>query len=188
MRTIVVVAALTAALSSSIACTAEAKHDAAATPATPATPAVAATVPAGPLGSLLTEAEVLRQTLADDRTDTLAASAAKLDAEANALAAAPTKVAGSEGLAASTKALLEATSQPTIEFKDVRLAYGEFQKQLVGIIAADASLQPGRYLFECPMARGYQRWVQVSPKMSNPYMGKRMLECGSAIEAWKVAG
>ncbi|HEY1097798.1 MAG TPA: hypothetical protein VGF99_02675 [Myxococcota bacterium] len=187
MRTTVVVVALAAALST-FACTAEAgsghgTHDA----AKPAAPATAKT-PAGPIGTVLGEAEVLRQTLADDRTDTLSASATKLDTAAKALDAQATKVPGGEGLTAATKALVDVTSQPTIDLKVVRVAYGELQKALVGIIAADASLQAGRYLFECPMAKGYQRWVQVTPQMANPYMGKRMLECGMALEAWKVAG
>ncbi len=186
MRTFAVVIALAAAVSS-FACSAEAGHGADHT-ATPTTPTVTATTPAGPLGNVLSEAEVLRQTLADDRTDTLATSAARLDAEASALAAAAPATAGSEGLSTATKALVAATTQPVIDLKTVRLAYGELQKVLVGIIAADASLQAGRSLFECPMARGYQRWVQVSPKMANPYMGKRMLECGSTIAGWKVAG
>jgi hypothetical protein len=29
------------------------------------------------------------------------------------------------------------------------------------------------------MAEGYQKWVQVSSEMANPYMGKKMLKCGS---------
>jgi hypothetical protein len=30
--------------------------------------------------------------------------------------------------------------------------------------------------------------VQTSAEMKNPYMGKRMLECGSALVAWRVEG
>lgn len=183
MRTIALTAVLTLSLTS---CTGEAGHDTKAAAA--AAPRVAAKVPAGPLGNILTEAEVLRQTLADDRTDTLAASAAKLDADVTALLAQPTKTAGADTLAAASKSLVDVTSAAEVDIKAVRLAYGELQKSLVAVIAGDATLQAGRFLFECPMARGYQRWVQLAPKMANPYMGKRMLECGSAIEGWKVAG
>lgn len=182
-----ILALTTIATLSLISCTAEAGHDHAA-PKAAAAPAVAAKTPAGPLGTVLAEAEVLRQTLADDRTDTLAASAKKLDTDVTALLAQPTKTAGTETLAAASKGLVDATSAAAIDLKAVRLAYGELQKSLVAVIAADATLQPGRFLFECPMAKGYQRWIQLSPTMANPYMGKRMLECGSAIEAWKVAG
>ena len=183
MRTIALTAVLTLSLTS---CTAEAGHDHKA--AAPAAPTVAAKVPAGPLGNVLTQAEVLRQSLADDRTDTLAATAKQLDTDVAALLAQPTPTAGADTIAAASKGLVDVTSAAAIDIKAVRVAYGELQKSLVGIIAADATLQPGRFLFECPMAKGYQRWVQLSAKMANPYMGKRMLECGSTIEAWKVTG
>jgi Cu(I)/Ag(I) efflux system membrane fusion protein len=31
------------------------------------------------------------------------------------------------------------------------------------------------------MAEGYRRWLQPEAKMANPYMGKRMLKCGSTL-------
>ena len=67
---------------------------------------------------------------------------------------------------------------------DVRVAYGDLSRAVVAIIATDASLMQGRFLFECPMAKGYKRWVQVKPEMENPYMGQRMLACGSSVASW----
>jgi hypothetical protein len=32
------------------------------------------------------------------------------------------------------------------------------------------------------MAKGYKKWVQTSEKVSNPYMGKTMGQCGSKTE------
>jgi Cu(I)/Ag(I) efflux system membrane fusion protein len=180
MRHFVVVSSL---LLSVVACTAEAGPHAG---ATPAAPVVAAKAPAGALGTVFSEAEALREALAADRTD-LAAITAKLAAATTALGTEPTKHAASDALAAAAKGLTDSTSG-TVDLNAVRAAYGELQKVLVGVVAADGSLQPGRFLFECPMAKGYQRWIQVSPQMANPYMGKRMLECGSTLEAWKVAG
>ncbi len=69
-----------------------------------------------------------------------------------------------------------------------RAAFGELSRAVVAVVAADPSLQPGRFLFQCPMAKGYQRWVQLEEKMANPYMGKRMLECGEVVSVWKVEG
>jgi Cu(I)/Ag(I) efflux system membrane fusion protein len=180
MRHFVVVSSL---LLSVAACTAEAGPHAS---AAPAAPVVAAKVPAGALGTVFAEAEALRTALAADST-TLAPITAKLAAATAALAAEPTKHTASDALTAAAKGLTDVTAG-AVELNAVRAAYGELQKVLVGVVAADASLQPGRFLFECPMAKGYQRWIQVSPQMANPYMGKRMLECGSTLEAWKVAG
>jgi hypothetical protein len=36
--------------------------------------------------------------------------------------------------------------------------------------------QPGYYLVYCPMVR--KSWIQTSDKIDNPYMGKKMAECG----------
>ena len=49
---------------------------------------------------------------------------------------------------------------------------------------AEPSHKKGRYVFYCPMVKGYQKWVQVDKKISNPYMGTRMLECGAKSD-WK---
>jgi Cu(I)/Ag(I) efflux system membrane fusion protein len=180
MRHFVVVSSL---LLSGVACTAEAGPHAS---AAPAAPVVAAQLPSGALGTVFTEAEALRTALAADST-TLAPITAKLAAATTALAAEPTKHAATDALTAAAKGLTDATAG-VVDLVAVRAAYGELQKVLVGVVAADVSLQPGRFLFECPMAKGYQRWIQVSPQMANPYMGKRMLECGSTLQAWKVAG
>jgi membrane fusion protein, copper/silver efflux system len=34
------------------------------------------------------------------------------------------------------------------------------------------------------MAEGFEKWVQTSEEISNPFMGKRMLACGSA-STWR---
>ena len=62
----------------------------------------------------------------------------------------------------------------------VRTAFGETSRPLVAVLAAAPSLSKGMYVFECPMASGYQKWIQTDSEISNPYMGSRMLTCGSA--------
>jgi threonine/homoserine/homoserine lactone efflux protein len=37
------------------------------------------------------------------------------------------------------------------------------------------------HVFECPMAKGYKRWVQPTDELENPYMGQEMLTCGSEV-------
>ena len=73
---------------------------------------------------------------------------------------------------------------PAEDLAALREQFGEVSKELVTIIAQTPALQEGRHVFTCPMAKGYQKWVQREAKMANPYMGKKMLECGSASD-WK---
>ncbi len=65
----------------------------------------------------------------------------------------------------------------------LRLAYGEVSKPTVALLTAIPAAAKQYRLFECPMAEGYNRWIQVlaDEKMANPYMGTKMLECGSEV-------
>jgi Cu(I)/Ag(I) efflux system membrane fusion protein len=142
----------------------------------------------------LTRYEALRAALADDNAvvgtadlEALRTAVAALVAEKAAGAADLDK--GVAGLtAAMTAATKDAAGALVVDTKAVRLAFGELSRGVVAVVAADNALQTGRFLFECPMARGYQRWVQTAPAMMNPYMGKRMLDCGSAVAAWRIEG
>jgi Cu(I)/Ag(I) efflux system membrane fusion protein len=60
----------------------------------------------------------------------------------------------------------------------VRLTFGELSKSLLGVVSAVGPLREGRYVFECPMAKGYQKWIQREPNLRNPYFGAAMLTCG----------
>ena len=188
-----VVAALTAVTlvsSSCIRADAQSAH-AATTPSTPSTTTPStppAVVPAGPLGVVLTEFERLHQDLARDSAANLAAIVGRLTPASDALTAAghPQAAAIAAGVTALSAALPAAGA--TADLKVVRVAFGELSRGIVGAIAADPTLQVGRFLYQCPMAKGYQRWVELKPRMENPYMGSRMLECGSAVVAWTVDG
>jgi hypothetical protein len=68
---------------------------------------------------------------------------------------------------------------PKDDADTVRKAFGEVSQRLLAILAADRSLAEGLHVFECPMAQGYKKWAQPAAKISNPYMGTRMPECGS---------
>lgn len=65
-----------------------------------------------------------------------------------------------------------------------RAAFGEVSQHLVALLASDTSLAKGQHVFECPMVSGYNKWVQPSENLENPYMGKRMLTCGGA-SSWE---
>jgi hypothetical protein len=121
--------------------------------------------------------EVIREALAEDRSD--------VGAEAEALAA-----AAREGAATAPKSfsgLLEDLSSAAEQLARVkggdlaaaRQAFGGLSRALIVLLSEDVTLQRGRYVYECPMAEGYKKWVQVSKGRSNPYMGSKMLQCGT---------
>ena len=64
------------------------------------------------------------------------------------------------------------------DIKAARTSFGEVSQHVVALIASDKSLAEGQHVFECPMVAGYNKWVQPSKELQNPYMGKRMLTCG----------
>lgn len=64
------------------------------------------------------------------------------------------------------------------DIEAVRLTYGDLSKSLLGLVSAVAPLREGRFVFECPMAKGYQKWLQREPNLRNPYFGAAMLTCG----------
>jgi hypothetical protein len=68
---------------------------------------------------------------------------------------------------------------PNSDMRSLRGAFGGVSRAVVSLIVADESLANDRYIFRCPMARGYKKWVQTSAELENPYMGSRMLRCGA---------
>jgi membrane fusion protein, copper/silver efflux system len=109
---------------------------------------------------------------------------AKLAADENPAEAAHALGAAAEAaklgeLAGSAHALAKTTS-----LGEARSVFATVSKHVVALIAANPSLVRGHYVFECPMVKGYNKWVQVSQDMANPYMGKAMLACGGE-STWK---
>ncbi len=111
----------------------------------------------------------------------LAADDGALQEDARALVSAA-KEAKRDGLAAAAETLAKL---PAEDLEALRKQFGEVSKEVVTLAAETPALQQGRHVFTCPMAKGYQKWVQLEETMANPYMGKKMLQCGSASE-WKT--
>lgn len=142
---------------------------------------------AGPLGEALAAYDDLQRRLAKDDA-TAGAAAAKLAAAAQGAAAAATgatKQPLTELAAAATKLAEQMKAQPAPAIDVQRAAFAEMSKALIGALVADPTLQKGRFIFECPMAPAYKRWVQTHGKLQNPYWGSKMLECGESV-AWGV--
>lgn len=67
-----------------------------------------------------------------------------------------------------------------------RAAFADASRALVAIVTADASVNDTLHVFECPMTDGYNKWVQSSERLANPYQGAAMLTCGSELD-WASA-
>lgn len=131
--------------------------------------------------------ESVRESLAGD--DLL-----PVPARANELAKALREAARAAGREPADLAACLSTGANTAEqlaqassLERARSLFSEMSQYLVALGAADARLQEGWYVFECPMVKdGFNKWVQQTPTLENPYMGKRMLSCGSPSK-WEVA-
>lgn len=155
-----------------------------------ASPATAEQQPpavAGALGEALAAYQELQARLAKDDA-TAGSVAGKLAAAAQAAtatAAAAAKQPLSDLAAAAGKLAEQMKAAPPPALDAQRGAFAEVSKALVALLVADPSLQQGRYVFECPMAPAYKKWVQTSAKLQNPYYGSKMLECGEK-STWSV--
>ena len=120
--------------------------------------------------AVLASYERVRAALAAD--DMEAAPSAARDLESSARA----EATSSKQFAAIADGASRLAAAPDI--KTARAAFGEVSQHLVALLAADKSLATGQNVFECPMVKGYNKWVQPTKNLENPYMGKRMLTCG----------
>ncbi|MCB9736210.1 MAG: DUF3347 domain-containing protein [Deltaproteobacteria bacterium] len=108
--------------------------------------------------------EQLRAALANDDLAAAKAAAGKLAAADGASAGV---VAGAKGVEGAG------------DIAAARVAFGEASKAYIEQLVADPELAEGTYVFRCPMAKGYKKWVQLTDALENPYMGQEMLDCGS---------
>lgn len=157
MRKLSVLAFVTFAATASAAC---GKAEPASTP-----PAAESEKPAKPVAPVIQAYDDLREALALDDIGKAQAAAKKLS-----------EVAASEyaKVAEQAKAAIAAA-----DLKAMRTAFGEVSRALLGVIQEKPELGEGLFVYRCPMTETYQKWVQVTKTMRNPYMGQEMLECGS---------
>ena len=125
--------------------------------------------------------ERLRAALAEDNLAMAIPEAKNLETVAGVAAENADEAAGEplSKLAESAASLAALSSEDDAA---MRAAFGEISRSLVSLLEENPELREGRLLFECPMATGYKKWVQNERPLANPYMGKKMLSCGSASE------
>ncbi|NVJ08956.1 efflux RND transporter periplasmic adaptor subunit [Myxococcus sp. AM001] len=130
--------------------------------------------------------EAARALLAQDAMDGLAARAGELR---TALQQAAEATQGDDTpLTAWLQQGAEAASH-LASAKDAEAARQHFARvseALIALASADPRLQEGWHVFECPMVDGVNQWLQREPTLENPYMGRRMLACGTPSE-WRAS-
>jgi protein SCO1/2 len=148
------------------------------------------TAPIGPLSERAAAAmtpslasyETMRARLAED-------DLAGAKAQAVAIAGAATKASTDAGPARQGLTDLAAAARAVGSASDIaaaRTAFGDLSRNVVALMVGSPALRSGRFLFQCPMAPGYQKWVQTAPALNNPYWGKRMLTCGRELTSWAI--
>ncbi len=110
--------------------------------------------------------ESLRAALAQDRLDEVRDKAITV-ANAAGETRAPTVAKAAQSIVPSENA------------DGMRKAFGDLSREMIVLAKEHPSAKKGRFVFTCGMAQGYPKWIQVSKTMTNPYMGQRMLECGT---------
>ncbi len=141
------------------------------------TPASVALADDSPSQAIAAAYETTRAGLADDDLSRAKDGAAALTKAA--------KVQPSEGHLRHHYEPIAKAAATFADAKDIgaaRLVFGDISKAFIGLVAADKHLGEGLHAFTCPMAKGYKKWVQTTEKLSNPYMGKAMSQCGSKTE------
>lgn len=132
------------------------------------TTATSSTTAAQQSNATLEAYERIRALLADDKFDGVADTARTLEQAAKS-------EQGPHYAAIATSATKLAASA---DIDGARDAFGEVSKHVVALLASDPTLARDQHVFECPMVKGYNKWVQPTDDLQNPYMGKRMLACG----------
>ncbi|WNG51762.1 efflux RND transporter periplasmic adaptor subunit [Archangium minus] len=149
-------------------------------------------LPTGPLPGVSVEyaraafeaTERMRLLLANDSLEGLDTRAREVAAALRAVAAELKGAEGTKGVESGAEAAERLAETKNLD--EARARFGEVTRVLVGLAEADARLREGWHVFQCPMEKGFNKWVQRNQAMENPYMGRRMLACGVESE-WKVA-
>ena len=172
---------LLAVMALSVACN---REEASAQPAPAVKSFALVAAAASPVEQSLASYENVRAKLAKDDVAGITIDVGTLETAAGQAAA----VAGPDGqpvLMAIAQAAKALKDMPKTDADAVRKAFGELSQRVVTLLVAVPALRQGRFVFRCPMAQGYQKWIQSSGTIDNPYMGKKMLTCGSASD-WSV--
>ncbi len=143
-------------------------------------PILSSAATAADIERVLSAYEEARVALARDDMASAVASATAIEKASSEAAASSPEGPRLQRIASAAQKM---KSAPTSAPDEVRRAFGGVSEGVVELVAADTALRAKLHVFECPMAQGYKKWVQMDEKVANPYMGTEMIECGSKA-AW----
>ena len=129
--------------------------------------------------------EECRTALAYDRLNSLNDSASRL-AESLAQTAAEVPTARPEVRERIEQAVEASRALASAgDLEAARAAFARISRQLMALGQMDPALVEGWHAFSCPMVEGFNRWMQPSPELENPFMGRAMPSCGTESD-WQV--
>ncbi len=121
--------------------------------------------------------EEIAKALAEDRANVRVQALTLAGAAQAALTTAPEAL--QKPLADLSAASQHLATLAVDDVAEARDAFGDVSQAMISLLSAAPSLREGLHVFECPMAKGYQKWVQSDEAVSNPYMGSEMPQCGT---------
>ena len=71
------------------------------------------------------------------------------------------------------------------DLETARAAFAEVSRFMTALAAADERLSKDLHVFACPMVKGFNKWLQPSEELENPFMGQAMPSCGTPAD-WEV--
>jgi hypothetical protein len=72
------------------------------------------------------------------------------------------------------------------DLSEARAAFAELSRRFLLVTKLDNRVTEGWHVFSCPMVDTFDKWLQPSAQIENPYMGSSMLTCGTPAD-WSVA-
>lgn len=144
------------------------------------------------LRQMLNQYFALTKALADDRIETVDEQFAKFQQAAEALARvaddanAPKLAETARRLATHASRPADATLKDAVE---ARTTFGRISRATIQLLADNGGqtlFGKDAFLFRCGMSGvGYENWLWWSEEKLNPYMGKKMLSCGTQLDVLK---
>ncbi len=134
----------------------------------------------------------LTRSLTNDQLSVLAKQAKEL-ADATGILASEADRATLPQLAKAARSLSQLASDMSKstmkDLKDARGHYGRISRSLIKLLSEHGGktlFGKELFLFRCGMSKvGYENWLWWSEEKHNPYMGQKMLQCGSQLKSLK---
>ncbi len=135
-----------------------------------------------PVRSALQAYEEARQALARDEPAAVGAPAARAAAALRLAESAGGQLDGPIRELLAEGARIADSLGAARDLAGARSSFGELSRILLLLANGDPRIAEGWHVFECPMTDTFRKWIQPSPDLENPYMGRAMPTCGSPTD------